>query len=130
MDDLIRELTATGIPFAAYGWSKAPKGDYGVFSLDGANDLIAAGRHVERATRLTVDLFTRAIDIDVVFAPHGSDGYETPPPEELYTHFEHNPKKEAVEAALERVECAWYLNSVQFEDDTGFVHFEWVVEVL
>lgn len=129
MDELIKELESTGIPFAAYGWSKAPKGDYGVYALDGANDLVAAGKHSERATRLTVDVFTRAIDVDVIFAPKQSDGYETQPGP-LYSNFEHNPKREAVEAALERARCAWYLNSVQFENATGFVHFEWLVEML
>lgn len=129
MDELIQALIATGIPFAAYGWSKAPKGDYGVYSLEGSNDLIASGRHAERVSRLTVDVFTRAIDVDVIYAPKHKDGYETPPPEQLYSYFSHNPKKEAVEAALERVRCAWFLNSVQFESDTGFVHFEWVVEI-
>lgn len=129
MDELIRELEATGYAWAAYGWSHAPDGDYGVYSLEGANDLVASGRHVERAQRLTVDYFTRAIERDVVYAPHGSDGYRMPDGE-IYAHFERIPAKLAVEAALDRANCAWFLNSVQFEDDTGYVHLEWIAEVL
>ena len=37
----------------------------------------------------------------------------------------------AFEAALDAAPCvgAWYRNSVQYEEDTGLTHFEWVWEV-
>lgn len=96
-------LTATGLPFAHFGWSKAPDGDYGVFSEDGSNDLSAGNSHAEAATEGTVDCFTR----DDSGAP-----------------------QRAIEAALESVEgLAWYLNSVQFEGDTGYIHYEWVFQL-
>ena len=101
MDELVQALLSTGYAFAHFGWSKAPSGDYGVYAEEGANDLVANGQHVERATRLTVDYFTRTVE-----------------------------SRQVIENALEQVHAAWYLNSIQFESDTGYVHLEWVVEVL
>lgn len=129
MDELIQALLETGYQFAAYGWSKAPDGDYGVYALDGANDLVAGGKHAEKVNRLSVDYFTRSIDTSVVFAPRGSDEYLTRM-EGLYSYIDHHPAKTAIEAAFDHADIAWYLNSVQFEEDTGYVHFEWIVEVL
>lgn len=103
MDELINALAATGCQFAHFGWSRAPEGDYGVYAEDGANDLEANNVHAERAVQGTVDYFTR----DDSGAPQA-----------------------AIEAALEGVPCAWYLNSVQFEEETGYIHYEWVFEVM
>lgn len=128
MRELIDALRATGYPFAHFGWSKAPEGDYGVYAEDGDNFLAAGNRHAERVTRLTVDLFTRAVDVPQVYAtPSGA--YDTDG-DGLYSWVASIPGKMSIEAAFERVPCAWYLNSVQFEDDTGYVHLEWVVEAL
>ena len=101
MDELINALDATGYQFAHFGWSKAPSGDYGVYAEDGANDLIAGNKHVEKVLQGTVDYFTR-------------DDSGTP--------------KATIEAALDSVPVAWYLNSIQFENDTGYIHYEWVFE--
>ena len=101
MDELINALDATGYQFAHFGWSKAPTGDYGVYAEDGANDLIAGNKHVEKVLQGTVDYFTR-------------DDSGTP--------------KATIEAALDSVPVAWYLNSIQFENDTGYIHYEWVFE--
>lgn len=101
MDELALALTNTGLKFAHFGWSKAPSGDYGVYAEDGANDLIAGNKHVEKALQGTVDYFTW----DDSGAP-----------------------KATIEAALESVPVAYYLNSVQFENDSGYIHYEWVFE--
>lgn len=101
MDELKEALEATGLPVAHFGWSKAPQGDYIVWGEDGANDLRANGRQAERVTELTVDLFTR-------------DDSQT--------------QRRAVEAALDSCGCAWYLNSAQLEDQSGYIHWEWVVQ--
>ena len=37
--------------------------------------------------------------------------------------------KEIIEAALEAAGCAWALESIQYEDDTGLIHWEWSWEV-
>ena len=102
MDELINALASTGYQFAHFGWSKAPAGDYGVYAEDGANDLIAGNKHVEKVLQGTVDYYTR-------------DDSGTP--------------KTTIETALDSVPVAWYLNSVQFESDTGYIHYEWVFEV-
>ena len=103
MDELENALNGTGLPFAHFGWSKAPAGDYGVYAEDGANDLISNGKHAERVLQGTVDYFTR----DNSGAP-----------------------KTTIETALDGIGIAWYLNSVQLEEQTGFIHYEWVFEVM
>lgn len=100
LSDLVTALDATKLAFAHFGWSKAPAGDYGVYAEDGANDLNADDVHAEKVTQGTVDYFTR----DDSGAP-----------------------QETIERRVEGV-CAWYLNSVQFEEDTGYIHYEWVFE--
>lgn len=102
LDKVKAALDATGLPFAAFGWSKAPDGDYGVYAPDGANDLYAGDSHAETATEGTVDYFTRHYPAEAV---------------------------STIQEALEGVPgLAWHLNSVQFESDTGYIHFEWVVQ--
>ena len=93
-------LRATGFAFAHFAWSHAPDGDFGVWREERGNDLLANDRHVERGTVYSVDLFTRD---------------DSPRP------------RRAIEAALNGLRCAWRLNSVQYENDTGYVHFEWYV---
>ena len=77
---------------------------YFVWQEDGANDLETDGRHGERAVTGNTDLFTK---------------------------LEFDPWKEAFEAALDSDPyISWYLNSVQYEENTEFTHYEWVWEVL
>ncbi len=76
---------------------------YFVWQEDGSNDLTAEGRHAERAVTGSTDLFTKR---------------------------EFDPWKEAFENALDEYRIAWRLNSVQYEEDTEFYHYEWVWEVL
>jgi len=101
MDEIITILSAQGFRCAHYGWSHAPAGDYVVWAEDGANDLGADDHHVEHVTQGTLDLFTR-------------DDSGTP--------------RTTIEAALDG-RCAWYLNSIQFEEDTGYIHYEWIWEI-
>lgn len=71
---------------------------YIVWAEDGGGALMADDRPAERYTQGTVDYFT----------PDESD-----------------PDVSRIAAALEGV-SACYLNSVQYEDDTGLIHWEWV----
>ena len=75
---------------------------YFVWQEDGGNDLPANDRHVEYAVTGTVDLFSKT---------------------------EFDPWSDAVRDAFNNAGIVWYLNSVQFEEDTGFWHWEWVFEV-
>lgn len=76
---------------------------YFVWQEDGANDLEANNVHAEKSVTGTTDLFTKQ---------------------------EFDPWKEQFEAALDAAGIAWYLNSIQYEEDTGFLHYEWIWEVL
>ena len=74
-----------------------------VWQEEGANDFEADGVHAEHAVRGTTDLFTKN---------------------------EFDPWKEQFEASLDASGgIAWYLNTVQYEEDTGFYHYEWVWEI-
>lgn len=77
---------------------------YFVWQEDGANDFLANGKHAEKAVTGTTD---------------------------LYTKIEFDPWKEALEQSLDSDAHIWWaVNSVQFEEDTGFYHYEWAWEVL
>lgn len=91
-------LNATGLKFAHFAWSKAPAGDYGVYAEEGSADLEANNAHIEKGTTGYIDYFTR-------------DDSGTP--------------KKTIEAALHGLGIAWRLNSVQYENDTGYIHYEW-----
>lgn len=103
LSQLKAALEATGIPFAHHAWSHAPKGTYGVWAEDSSNQLFASDSMAERAIQGTVDLFTK-------------DDTETP--------------RGTIETALESLGIPWYLNSIQFESDTQYIHYEWVFEVI
>lgn len=76
---------------------------YFVWAEDGTNDLEADDLHTERAITGTTD---------------------------LYTKIENDPWREAIEEAFEQYGIVWYQNSVQYEEETGYIHTEWVWEVL
>lgn len=102
MDKLMQALLQTGYQFAEWAWDKAPTGDYGVVSLERGADFVADGHHAERGTNGFVDYFTRVSS-------------EVP--------------RNTIEQALDGV-CAFSLRSVQYEDDTGYIHYEWAVSLL
>ena len=70
---------------------------------DGDNDLSAGNVHAERCCTGSVHLYTRA-EGDKLLAD--------------------------IPAALEGIGASWYLNSVQYEEDTGLIHYEWYWEVV
>lgn len=76
---------------------------YFVWQEDGSNDLIADNSHIEGAVTGTTDLFTKQ---------------------------EFDPWARELEKAFDKYGISWKMNSVQYEEDTGFYHYEWVWEVL
>lgn len=77
---------------------------YFVWQEDGANDFIADNVHAEKAVTGTTDLFTKR---------------------------EFDPWKERFEESLDSVlGITWRLNSIQYEQDTGFWHYEWTWSVV
>ena len=95
----LRGLTPNVWRYHAPDMAKPP---YLVWAEDGANDFSADGRHCERAWQGTIDLYTL----------NEADGLA-----------------DAVEDALDKTRAAWYLNSVQYEEETELIHYEWVFEV-
>lgn len=71
---------------------------YFVWQEEKPKDLIADGRHCERKMRGTTDLFTK---------------------------MEYDPWAEALEKSFDDAGVAWECISVQYEEDTGFTHYEW-----
>ena len=104
IDQLIEALKDTGIPFAEYAWDQRPKTNYGVISIEGAGDTLGADNRIEcQAIAGTVDLFTYNNDRTAVGT---------------------------IQETLDAFEgCAWYLNSVQYEDDARLIHWEWVFQL-
>ncbi len=101
--DFVTALKATGIPVAHFGWEKDrfPSGNYIVYAEDSASDLEANGLHIERATEGFVDLFTR--------------DYST-------------TQKDLVESVFEsRTDIVWHLDTIQFEEETKYAHYSWMV---
>lgn len=76
---------------------------YFVWQEENRSDLIAGDRHTERAVRGTTDLYTKQ---------------------------EFDPWADELEASFDSFGVAWSLNSVQYEEQTGFVHTEWTWEVV
>lgn len=76
---------------------------YFVWQEDSRNDLVLGDRHAEKAVEGTTDLYTKQ---------------------------EFDPWADEFEAALDADGyIAWRLNSYQYEEETGFHHYEWVWQV-
>lgn len=98
---LIDALQALNIPLAEYAWDTRPDTNYLTIAIDDeAASLEADGQKVNQAPQGTIDLYSYTNDRATV---------------------------EAVQGVLNALDgCAWYLNSVQYEDDTRLLHWEWV----
>lgn len=75
---------------------------YFVWQEDGANAFVSDNRHGDKATTGTTDLFTK---------------------------LEFDPWKDQFEQSLDNAGIYWQLLSIQYEEDTGFFHYEWSWEV-
>lgn len=96
-------LESTGYDWAHFGWSRAPEGDYGTWGEERAHDLEADNVHAETATIFFVSYFTR----DDSGAP-----------------------RRAIEQALNALRIPWKLSGIDYEPDTGYIHFSWYCTVL
>ncbi len=94
----------TSVTDAVSHYERMKSERYFVWQEDGAGDDVEAeSRHAEKVTTGTTDLFTKT---------------------------EFDPWAEDIERAFSDHGIAWYKNSVQYEEDTGFIHHEWVWEVV
>ena len=104
-DELVSKLKAIqGVQFTEYEWKTRPNGNHGTVQLDfEAEDDNGDDRHQNRAWEGSVDLYTHGKAMLIVAA---------------------------VESALEDVcEGSWYLNSEQYEQETGLIHREFVFQI-
>ena len=99
MERIETALTRTGIPFKHFGFVNPPQDAYIVYAEDYTDSLRAGGHQIESIMHGTIDLFTRD-DTRV--------------------------QMNKVESELNKLDgFAFHLESIQFEDETGFIHFEW-----
>lgn len=49
---------------------------------------------------------------------------------DYFTKSDKDPNVEAIQRALKSAEISFFLNSVQHEEETGYIHFEWRFEVI
>ena len=104
-DTLVGLLKAIqDVQFAEYEWKTRPAGNFGTVQLDfEAEDDNGDDGKQDRAWEGSVDLFTHGKEMIIVAA---------------------------VESALETVcEGSWYLNSEQYEHETGLIHREFVFQI-
>lgn len=76
---------------------------YIIWQVDGGNDLSAGNGHAETAAVEIVDLYTKQAA---------------------------DPLVQSIPQAMEGIGASWYLNSTQYETETGLYHYEWYVEVV
>lgn len=104
-EDLAAALQAIqGVAFTEYEWATRPNGDHGTYQID-YEVLTDDGDDAkqDRAYEGSVD---------------------------LYTHGKAMMTAAAVESALAAVcGASWYLNSEQYERDTGLIHREFVFQM-
>ena len=101
LDGLVNVLNGlTDFKWTAEGWTSAPSDMYGVISLDGQAELGTDANAVsEKMLKGYADAFYHK--------PKGTESFD------------------AVEDSMRRFGLWFTLESVQYEDETGFVHYEW-----
>ena len=106
MTEIKTALDATGLPFAHFAWQKnavEARTDHGVYAEDDELALYANNGQVERILQGTIDYYTR----DDTGGP-----------------------KATIETQLDAAGIMYRIESIEFEQDTGFIHYEWIFEVL
>lgn len=99
-DALKTALMTVGVPVGHFKVSKQ-KNKYIVWAEDGQGESQwGDGRMTRQAVQGTIDYFTKT---------------------------EYDPNVEKIQEAINGV-VSWRLNSIQYEDETGFIHYEWVWE--
>lgn len=103
MSKLLDRLKDIGIPFAMYRWESKPSAPYGLLSIEGgAGATTGDDTIIDQAVRGSIDLF----------APDPSPAWPRQVQDAINGH------------------CAWSLNSVQYEEDTRLIHYEWLFEAV
>ena len=48
---------------------------------------------------------------------------------DLFTKMEGDPLFKKIQKTMNENEISWRLNSVQYEEETGYIHYDWVFEI-
>lgn len=100
----VRDLFLSVLPTATFHYkAKSKHNQYIVWAEDGQSDAVHADDKMqEQVIEGTVDLFTKT---------------------------EYDPLFNQIQETMNSADMTWRLNSVQHEDDTKYIHYEWVWEV-
>lgn len=98
---IVRDALVSAMPNATYHYiaSSRHPDEYCVWQEEQSVDLKANNTTVEIGMQGTIDLFTKT---------------------------EYSSKISAIETALTDADIGFTLNSVQYEEDTSYIHYEWV----
>lgn len=100
----IKDLLLTITPNVFHYFASGQTGNYIVWAEDSEGDSIHADDgKTEHVIQGTIDYFTKT---------------------------ENDPVVTQIQDKLTEKEISWRLNSVQYEQDTGYIHYEWVFEVV
>ena len=100
--DIGRGLLAVGVPVSHY-FKQQQKAPYIVWAEDGQGSMQHGDNHaIQQSIQGTIDYFTRN---------------------------EYDANFFKIQNVLNSMDIAWSLNSVQYEDDTQLIHYEWLWEV-
>jgi hypothetical protein len=99
----IRDLYLSVTPNVHHYSASGATGNYIVWAEDGQGDSsFADDKMEERALQGTTDYFTKT---------------------------EYDPVIKQIETAMNNSDLSWRLSSIQHEEDTGYIHYEWLWEV-
>lgn len=99
LHEIADALLTVGVPVSHYAAYEQPD-KYIVWAEDGQADAIWADGHMqEQAITGTVDYFTKS---------------------------EYDANVANIQAALNSIDVSWRLESVQYEDFSSYIHYEWV----
>lgn len=101
--DLRDLLLTTGVPVYHYEAHKQ-ENNYIVWAEDGQGSANYSNNHmVIQTIQGTIDYFTKT-EFDPVF--------------------------DTIQGKLNSIDIAWSLNSIQYEEDTDYIHYEWLWELV
>ena len=98
----IGDAYAAVVPRSYHYWRPGMSAPFLVWAEDGGNQYYSDNQVSEQAITGSTDYFTK---------------------------MEYDPVIDDIQKANASMGLAWRLNSVQFEEDTGLIHYEWAWEV-
>lgn len=102
LDVIKNALLTVGVPVSHFVAAKQPN-QYIVWAEDSqSGELWADNRMQEQIIQGTIDYFTKT---------------------------EKDANVDKIQNALNDAEVSWWLESIQYEDDTKFIHYEWAWEI-